>query len=383
MIWSTAGRKAYSPDRLHIFLIGILRVIFVHLFNDRSGSPRVLASVIDVIGDPQRDLLCVAKGDGILESMPLEKCYYRYNRRNNRVLTFFEYLLSQLDLFFLLRKEARHRPTDEMIYVNTAYPFAAALFGWFSGRKVIYHLHEVSITPAVMRRFLWGVVKLTATEVRFVSEHQKRISDFKSKKTRVIYNAMSRDLAKADIGAPMDRVDDLFRVLMPSTMRDYKGIPEFLELAQLLADRSNFLFQLVTNDEPEVVEVYLNSLPALPSNVQLIPRTSDLAPLYRQASVVVNLSRPEEWIETFGLTILEAMSFGIPVIAPPAGGPIELLSGGLDDFLIRGDDAVHLGSVLRNLQVDRELYKRVSELCRQRAAVFDWQLFVDSLNTEE
>jgi glycosyltransferase involved in cell wall biosynthesis len=77
------------------------------------------------------------------------------------------------------------------------------------------------------------------------------------------------------------------------------------------------------------------------------------------------------------------MSFGIPVIAPPAGGPIELLSGGLEDFLIRGDDAVHLASVLSNLQVDKELYKRVSELCRQRAAVFDWQLFVDSLNTEE
>ena len=358
-------------------------MIFVHLYNDRSGSPRVLASVIDVIGDPSRDLLCVARGDGVLESTVLEKRHYRYKRRNSRVLTFIEYLISQVALFLLLRKETRHRPSDEGIYVNTAYPFAAALFGWLSGRSVIYHLHEISITPAVMRKFLWGVVKLTAAEVRFVSEHQRRISDFKNKKTRVVYNAMSRDLAATANSNSCGRSDDLFRVLMPSTIRDYKGIPEYLELARSFEGCADILFQLVTNDEPEVVEVYLNSVPSLPSNVRLIPRTSDLAPLYRQANLVVNLSRPDEWIETFGLTILEAMSFGVPVIAPPAGGPIELLSNGLEDYLIRGDDIDRLTTVLHDLKNDRDLYDRVSELCRQRAAVFDWQLFVDSLKNEE
>ena len=358
-------------------------MIFVHLYNDRSGSPRVLASVIDVIGDSQRDLLLVARGDGILESTLLEKRYYRYKRRNSRVLTFIEYLISQIALFFLLLKETRRRPGDEQIYVNTAYPCAAALFGWITGRKVIYHLHEVSITPAVMRWFLWGVVKLTATEVRFVSEHQKRISDFKNSKTRVIYNAMSRDLAATSSSKPFGRTDDLFRVLMPSTIRDYKGIPEYLELARLFEKRSDFLFQLVTNDDPEVVDLYLKNLPSLPSNLQVIPRTSDLAPLYAKANLVVNLSRPEEWIETFGLTILEAMSFGIPVIAPPAGGPIELLSDELEEYLIRGDDTDRIAAVLHDLQTEPESYARVSQLCRQRAAAFDWQLFVDSLNSEE
>lgn len=343
----------------------------------------MLASVIDVIGDPRRDLLCIAKGDGILESTLLEKRYYRYKRRNSRLLTFIEYLVSQMALFLLLLKETRGRPSDEAVYVNTAYPFAAALFGWFSGRRVIYHLHEISITPSVMRKFLWGVVNLTATEVRFVSEHQKRSSDFKNKKTRVIYNAMSRDLAVTASRDLCHRSDDLFIVLMPSTMRDYKGIPEYLELARSFEGQSAFLFQLVTNDDQEVVDLYLNNAPPLPSNVQVIPRTSDLAPLYRKASLVVNLSRPDQWIETFGLTILEAMSFGIPVVAPPAGGPIELLSDGLEDYLIRGDETDRLMTVLHDLRIDKDLYNRVSDLCRERAAVFDWQLFVDSLNSEE
>ena len=202
----------------------------------------MLASVIDVIGDPQCDLLFVAKGDGILESTALERRYYRYKRRNSRALTFIEYLISQMALFLALLRETRTRPRDEEIYVNTAYPFAAALFGWLSGRQVIYHLHEISITPGIMRRFLWGVVKLTAAEVRFVSEHQQQFSNFKNIKTRVIYNAMSRDLAATANSTPCGRTDDLFRVLMPSTIRDYKGIPEYLELARSVEGRSDFLF---------------------------------------------------------------------------------------------------------------------------------------------
>lgn len=356
-------------------------MIFVHLFNDRSGSPTVLSSVIDVVGDTDKDILFVAEGNGILSSAPIEKRYYRYRRRNSRLLTFFEYLLSQWHLFFSLRKETRDRPRLEEVYVNTAYPFAAALFGWFFGRRVIYHLHEVSITPPMMRWFLWSVVKLTASEIRFVSEHQRRMTGFKHKNTRVIYNAISRELADVANTTPECQGDGRFRVLMPSTMRDYKGIPEFFEVARAFEENEEFLFQLVTNDDPDVVDHYLSSLPNAPSNIEMIPRTSNLAPLYRQSSVVVNLSRPEQWIETFGLTILEAMTFGVPVIAPPAGGPLELLSGGLEEFLIRGDDLPHLVATLRGLQSNPDRYSRVSHLCRDRATAFDRTLFVEALKS--
>lgn len=358
-------------------------MIFVHLFNDRSGSPTVLSSVIEVIGDSERDLLFVAEGNGVLASADIEKRYYRYRRRNSRTLTFFEYLVSQWRLFFLLFKETRNRLQTEEVYVNTAYPFAAGLFGWFSRRRVIYHLHEVSITPSILRWFLWGIVKLTASEIRFVSEHQRKMTGFQHENTRVIYNAMSRELADVANTRPECRGDGRFRVLMPSTMRDYKGVPEFFELARAFEADEEFLFQLVTNDDPDVVDHYVSGLPRVPSNLEMIPRTSDLAPLYRNASLVINLSRPEEWIETFGLTILEAMTFGVPVIAPPAGGPVELLSGHLETFLIGGTDMARLVSTLRNLQSNPKMYAEVSDLCLERASAFDRKLFVDALTAAD
>jgi len=356
-------------------------VIFVHLFNDRSGSPRVLASVIEVMGDPERDLLCVAKGDGILETVAIPRSHYRYKRRNSRFLTLFDFLMSQWDLFLLLCRQRRQRPKGEAIYINTAYPFAAGLFGWLCKREVIYHLHEISITPPLMRRFLWGVVRLTATEIRFVSEHQAQATGLFDKKTRVIYNTVSSDLA-GDVAQTFQKENDgSFRVLMLSTLRDYKGIPEYMDLARHFEPHDDYIFQLVTNDDTDVVERYLSSRPPLPSNVQVISRTSELAPLYRQADVVLNLSRPSEWVETFGLTLLEAMSFGVPVIAPPAGGPIELLGETLSDYLIMGNDLDSLVAAISDLKSGDETYARVSSMCRDRAEHFNWQLFADAIKT--
>jgi L-malate glycosyltransferase len=41
--------------------------------------------------------------------------------------------------------------------------------------------------------------------------------------------------------------------------------------------------------------------------------------------------------------MLKAMAFGVPAIAPPAGGPMELVSDGLDGFLI---DCRHIDELL-------------------------------------
>lgn len=357
-------------------------MIFVHLYNDHSGSPRVLASVIQAIGNPERDILLIARGDGVLQSTDIPKVYYRYRRFANRWLTLLSFVISQVDLFSSLCRQTRGRPKDEMLYINTAYPFAAGLFGWLFNRPVIYHLHEISITPAAIKSFLWWVVRFSASEVRFVSEHQKQATGLEHRNTKVIYNGLSKELTQVEPKLSRFPDEKTFNVLMLSTLREYKGIPEYFELARSLEHSPRFTFQLVTNDDPEAVARYLNSLTNLPANVAIIPRTSDLAPLYRQSNLVVNLSRPDEWVETFGLTLLEAMSFGVPVIAPPAGGPIELLGGDLKDYLISGDDKARLASSIEALGNDEVLYSRISTLCLNRASKFSWKIFSESLQSE-
>ena len=356
-------------------------MIFVHLLNDRSGSPRVLSSVIEAMADPELDLLFVARGHGVLESCDIEKVHYGYRRYENRWHTLFSYLASQMILFLMLWKWTRSRPANERIYINTALPFGAALFGLMTRRPVIYHLHEVSMTPRLLQIVLWGVVRLTATELRFVSHYHQEATGLKCAKSRVIYNCISQDLEYAAREWCPTRSESVFSVVMLSTVRDYKGIPEFIELARTFVDSENIQFKLVANDDDEWIAAYISKYTTLPKNLIVLPRTADLAPIYQEASLVVNFSRQEEWIETFGLTLLEAMTFGVPVIAPPVGGPVEVLGEGLSEYLISGDDDARLSNVIKSLSNDHDFYVRVSALCRERALKFSRNVFIESVCT--
>lgn len=62
----------------------------------------------------------------------------------------------------------------------------------------------------------------------------------------------------------------------------------------------------------------------------------DLAPVYAQGKVLVLPSRSE----AFGNVIVEALGYGLPVVATRSGGPDEILRAGRDGRLVAIDDAV-------------------------------------------
>ena len=47
----------------------------------------------------------------------------------------------------------------------------------------------------------------------------------------------------------------------------------------------------------------------IPENITMLNVQKDIILYYKQANFLLNLSRVDEWVETFGLTIIEAMAF--------------------------------------------------------------------------
>ncbi|HEY5984230.1 MAG TPA: glycosyltransferase family 4 protein [Anaerolineales bacterium] len=63
--------------------------------------------------------------------------------------------------------------------------------------------------------------------------------------------------------------------------------------------------------------------------------------------------------EGFGIVYLEAMAQGLPAIGTTAGAVPELITDGVDGFLVKPGDAATLAQRIRNLGRDRELLVRM------------------------
>ncbi len=355
-------------------------IVYCHLLNDCSGSPRVLCSAIAALtqtGDHSR-LFVGSDGSGCLDDAGIVITRYWYRRTPYRLLTLFTYLFSQLSLLVRLLR-SRDIDRHALIYINTLLPFGAALYGRMTGRPVVYHLHEVSVSPAPLRWFLTTVARHTARRLIYVSDFHRGCLPIPAVPARTVHNALDEVfLTRVDASPYRHRRDDRFNVLMLASLRDYKGVPEFLALADRLAVRPDIRFDLVLNDDEAATRRYFAAT-TVPLNVTIHPRTDDPAAHYSRASLVMNLSRPDQWVETFGLTLLEAMAFGIPVIAPPVGGPVELVSEGCEGFLIDCRNGDELAEKVLQLADDEALCLKLSVAARGRAAQFSPAAFAQAL----
>lgn len=196
---------------------------------------------------------------------------------------------------------------------------------------------------------------------------------------RRVYNALDADfIVRARQSTFSHHHYGFFNILMIAYLRDYKGVPEFLALAGTLYDQKDIRFDLVVNDDEEAIKRYFSGR-TLPPNITVHPRTTDSAAFYGRASLVLNLSRVDHCVETFGLTILESMSFGIPVIVPPVGGPAELVEDGVQGFLVDSRTINLLKEKVLLLSNNKELSLRMSAECRKRAADFSPERFADNI----
>lgn len=123
---------------------------------------------------------------------------------------------------------------------------------------------------------------------------------------------------------------------MLGSLKQYKGATVFVRLAEALPD---YRFELVLNENQENIDVYwhVNELPLL-ENLTVYSRQQNVAPFYNRASIVLNLTDKHYAIETFGLTALEAMSAGLPVIVPTVGGIAEMVQDGENGYKIDVQD---------------------------------------------
>jgi len=334
-------------------------IIATHLYNDLSGSPRVFRQALQALSDKGHKVhLYTSQSEkGFLNDLEFtENFFYPYKWSESRFYTLYQFIITQLGLFIKL---FRYRKTDVEFYINTVLPFGFALAAWIMRKKVIYHVHEVSVKPRLLKLFLFGVMKLSAHKIIYVSDYLKDAVPFSGNDEVVIPNALSNDFFE---DAATYKTQGLIpkSILMICSLKAYKGINEFIMLAQKLGQ---YTFRLVLNAERDAINDYFNGVD-LPENLELYPAQKNLFAFYRETGMVLNMSIPGEWNETFGLTALEAMAYGKPVIVPPAGGIAELVNDCHNGYCIHPKNIGLMAEAIDTVYRVKGLYQFLAENAR-------------------
>ena len=115
---------------------------------------------------------------------------------------------------------------------------------------------------------------------------------------------------------------------------------------------------------------------ALPSAIFLGQRGGEhLARIYASLDVFVHAG-PHD---TFGQTLQEAAASGLPVVAPAAGGPLDLVRDGVTGFLVRPGDAAALAAAVARLSADPALRMAQGLAGRHMVLGRSWPVMCDEL----
>ena len=359
-----------------------MEILFVHMLNNYTGSPNVLANFLKEYSQNKTDIhLLTSKTNGFLSSIDKVKIFdNKYKWTENRILLTIIFVFSQMYQFFFVLFGKKY----DCVYLNTILPFGAALAAKLRKIKTVYHVHEYYPNPHLMQKICVYIASRCGDKYIFVSEYLRKCYEgIFVKNAEIIHNAVSKDFhvnasKKILVENYLEQKFNGKTIVLPCALKKYKGVNLLVNIAKKLPE---YNFLLVTSNSKEETNNYFAS-EKLPSNLLIKNQVSDMSEIYSNATLVVNLSIPhgvEGIIETFSMILIEAFEYKTPCIAPCYGGPLEIIKNEYNGFLLEVENQDEIVNKIKYLFSDFNVYKAFSENAYLRSKDFSTKKFFNSI----
>jgi glycogen(starch) synthase len=154
------------------------------------------------------------------------------------------------------------------------------------------------------------------------------------------------------------------RILYVGQIVPHKGVQTVVEALRLLSEGERDERPTLTIAGGSALPDYEAEIRNLVSSLGLTPRVRFLGQVPREQLPTVYAGHdilvfPSVWDEPFGITLLEAMASGLPVVATATGGSGEILDDGLNALVFPKGDAAACAERASALLRQSDLYERI------------------------
>lgn len=230
----------------------------------------------------------------------------------------------------------------------------AVLTGIFSKVPCVFFKHNISkgkddLYHNFLMKNLAAVVCVSKTVKDAVLEGVP--SKF-SPKIHQVYTGISLPSS-----TPAHDVSDRIRVGYAGRIVQNKGIEVLLQAFQQLS--GNFELFIAGNSNSDYGKELQSRFNE--PHIHFIGEQSDLSRFYQSIDIFV---APSIVPEAFGLSICEAMSYGLPVITTTSGAQSELIHNGINGVLISPNNIAELKNSILKLATDKQLQMSIGKNAR-------------------